>query len=130
MTKESSRPNEILLHKKNRQLELLYTCKESFSLCFEYLRISSPSAEVLGHNLRQEQLQSGKKNVVISKINRVGNYGIQLFFDDDHNSGIYSWEYLRYLSVNKKVLWSKYLRRLSEESLSRDPTEQVLNFKT
>jgi len=130
MTKENSRPNEILLHKKNRQLELLYTCNESLSLCFEYLRISSPSAEVLGHNLRQEQLQSGKKNVVISKINRVGNYGIQLFFDDDHNSGIYSWEYLRYLSVNKKVLWSKYLRRLSEEGLSRDPTEQVLNFKT
>ena len=129
MTEDSVRPSQILIRKKNRQLELLYSNQESFSLSFEYLRINSPSAEVRGHNSKEEKLQHGKKNVGISKINRVGNYAIQHVFDDDHDSGIYSWEYLRYLSINKESLWSKYLKRLSEEGLSRDPNEQVLNFK-
>ncbi len=129
MTEDSFRPNQISIRKKNRQLELLYSNQESFLLSFEYLRINSPSAEVRGHNPKEEKLQYGKKNVGISKINRVGNYAIQIVFDDNHDSGIYSWEYLRYLSINKKVLWSKYLKRLSQEGLSRDPNEQVLNFK-
>ena len=129
MTEDSFRPNQISIRKKNRQLELLYSNEESFLLSFEYLRINSPSAEVRGHNPKEEKLQYGKKNVGISKINRVGNYAIQIVFDDNHDSGIYSWEYLRYLSINKKSLWSKYLKKLSEEGLSRDPNEQVLNFK-
>ena len=129
MTEDSFRPNQISIRKKNRQLELLYSNQESFLLSFEYLRINSPSAEVRGHNPKEEKLQHGKKNVGISKINRVGNYAIQIVFDDNHDSGIYSWEYLRYLSINKESLWSKYLKRLSEEGLSRDPNEQVLNFK-
>ncbi len=129
MTEDSFRPIQISIRKKNRQLELLYSNQESFSLSFEYLRINSPSAEVRGHNPKQEKLQYGKKNVGISKINRVGNYAIQIVFDDDHDSGIYSWEYLRHLSINKESLWSKYLKTLSDEGLSRDPNEQVLNFK-
>ena len=129
MTEDSFRPNQISIRKKNRQLELLYSNEESFLLSFEYLRINSPSAEVRGHNPKEEKLQYGKKSVGISKINRVGNYAIQIVFDDNHDSGIYSWEYLRYLSINKESLWSKYLKRLSEEGLSRDPNEQVLNFK-
>ena len=129
MPEDSFRLNQISIRKKNRQLELLYSNQESFLLSFEYLRINSPSAEVRGHNPKEEKLQYGKKNVGISKINRVGNYAIQIVFDDNHNSGIYSWEYLRYLSINKESIWSKYLKRLSEEGLSRDPNEQVLNFK-
>ena len=129
MTEDSFRPNQISIRKKNRQLELLYSNQESFLLSFEYLRINSPSAEVRGHNPKDEKLQYGKKNVGISKINRVGNYAIQIVFDDNHDTGIYSWEYLRYLSINKESIWSKYLKRLSEEGLSRDPNEQVLNFK-
>ena len=129
MTEDSFRLNQISIRKKNRQLELLYSNQESFLLSFEYLRINSPSAEVRGHNPKEAKLQHGKRNVGISKINRVGNYAIQIVFDDNHDSGIYSWEYLRYLSINKESLWSKYLKRLSEEGLSRDPNEQVLNFK-
>ncbi len=129
MTEDNFRPNRISIRKENRQLELRYSNQDSFLLSFEYLRINSPSAEVRGHNPKEEKLQHGKKNVGISKINRVGNYAIQIVFDDNHDSGIYSWEYLRYLSINKESLWSKYLKRLSEEGLSRDPNEQVLNFK-
>ena len=129
MTEDSFRPHQISIRKKTRQLELRYSNQDSFLLSFEYLRINSPSAEVRGHNPKEEKLQHGKKNVGISKINRVGNYAIQIVFDDNHDSGIYSWEYLRYLSINKESLWSKYLKRLSEKGLSRDPNEQVLNFK-
>ena len=63
MTEDSFRPNQISIRKKNRQLELLYSNQESFLLSFEYLRINSPSAEVRGHNPKEEKLQYGKKNV-------------------------------------------------------------------
>ncbi len=130
MTKESSRPIQILIHKKSRKLELQYEDANSSLLGFEYLRIKSPSAEVRGHNPGEEQFPPGKKNVGITKINRVGNYAIQIIFDDDHDSGIYSWEYLAYLIAQKEILWSEYLNQLSEKGLSREPDEQVLRLET
>ena len=128
MTEDNFRPNQISIRKKNRQLELLYSNQESFLLSFEYLRINSPSAEVRGHNPKEEKLQYGKKNVGITKINRVGNYAIQIVFDDNHDSEFIHGNTLGILVLIKNRR-SKYLKRLSEEGLSRDPNEQVLNFK-
>ena len=119
MTEESFRPHQISIRKKTRQLELLYSNQESFLLSFEYLRINSPSAEVRGHNPKEEKLQYGKKNVGISKINRVGNYAIQIVFDDNHDSGIYSWEYLYELGSEYSEKWNSYLQRLNEAGYER-----------
>jgi len=92
------------------------------------LRVFSPSAEVRGHGRGQEVLQTGKLNVEIRDIIAVGNYAIQLVFDDGHDSGIYSWRYLRELGENHQTLWEGYLAELRAANASRDPDEQVVTL--
>ena len=84
---EQHKPVAIQLHRRSRQLELEYTGGERYSLSCEYLRVHSPSAEVLGHGPGQEVLQTGKLNVAITAIKPVGNYALQLVFDDGHDTG-------------------------------------------
>ena len=91
---EQHKPIGVQLHSRSRQLELEYAGGERYSLSCEFLRVYSPSAEVLGHGSGQEVLQTGKINVAITAIKPVGNYALQLVFDDDHDSGLYSWRYL------------------------------------
>jgi DUF971 family protein len=118
----------ISLHKTSRTLELGFDDGSSYHLPCEYLRVFSPSAEVKGHGHGQEVLQAGKKNVQITEINPVGNYAIQLIFDDAHKTGIYSWKYLHDLCVNKQAYWQDYLDRLQEAGSGRDPDVTVLKF--
>ncbi len=120
-------PSKIHLHKTSRELELGYE-DTSFRLPCEFLRVYSPSAEVRGHGPGQEVLQVGKKNVAITDIKPVGHYALQLIFDDGHDSGIYSWPYLRELAENQQPLWQNYLDRLHAAGAARDPDAQVLHF--
>ncbi|MBV5275003.1 MAG: DUF971 domain-containing protein, partial [Lamprocystis purpurea] len=90
-----------------------------FNLPCEYLRVFSPSAEVQGHGPGQRVLQLGKENVCIDKIEPVGNYAICLHFDDEHNTGIYSWEYLYNLGLNQERLWQEYLDELLKAGQAR-----------
>ena len=83
-------------------------------LTAEYLRCFSPSAEVKGHGPGQEVLQKDKENVGINSIEPVGNYAVKFIFDDGHNTGLYSWEYLHNLTKNYKENWQIYLGRLKE----------------
>jgi len=112
-------PTEIRLHKTSRNLEVQFGPTESYSLTCEFIRVYSPSAEVAGHSPSQAVLQTGKRDVAISAIEPVGNYGIQLTFDDGHDSGIYSWSYLKKLGENKQQLWRDYLERLEHAKKSR-----------
>jgi DUF971 family protein len=125
---EQHKPVAIQLHSRSRQLELKYAGDESYTLSCEYLRVHSPSAEVLGHGPGQEILQTGKMNVSITAINPVGNYALQLVFDDGHDTGLYSWRYLYELCVEQGSRWQKYLDRLAENGASRDPDVQVLHL--
>ncbi|NOX76968.1 MAG: DUF971 domain-containing protein [Gammaproteobacteria bacterium] len=106
------KPTDINLHQKSRVLEIVFDDGSCFELPCEYLRVYSPSAEVQGHGPGQETLQVGKENVNISDIKPVGNYAIQLDFDDGHNTGIYSWDTLYVLGRDRESLWAKYLERL------------------
>ncbi len=112
-------PTEINLHQKSRFLEIAFNDGKRFNLSCEYLRCFSPSAEVRGHGIGQEVLQKGKENVNITQIEPVGNYAICLYFDDGHNTGIYSWETLHDLGVNEDKYWSDYLLRLQEAGYQR-----------
>jgi len=125
---EQERPVGIALHTRSRELELEYAGGERYSLSCEYLRVYSPSAEVGGHGPGQEVLQTGKMNVGISAIKPVGNYALQLVFDDGHDTGLYSWPYLYQLCVEQQVRWQDYLDRLTQAGASRDPDVQVLKF--
>jgi DUF971 family protein len=121
-------PETIELHKASKQLELVYAHNQRFHLDAEYLRVLSPSAEVRGHHSGQATLQVGKKNVGILSITAVGNYALQINFDDQHNSGIYSWEYLRELCDKKAIYWKSYLDQLAASSESRDPDITVIKL--
>lgn len=114
-------PTQVKLHRKSATLELVYSNGASSVLSAEFLRVHSPSAEVRGHGRGQEVLQTGKRNVSIATLEPVGNYALKLSFDDGHDSGIYSWDYLRDLAANQERLWKTYLNRLREARASRDP---------
>ncbi len=121
-------PVDIKLHQQSKTLELVYADGNSFTLPGEYLRVYSPSAEVKGHGPGQAVLQVGKINVGIDKIEVVGNYAIQLFFNDGHDSGIFSWQYLYELGSQQQARWQDYLERLHKAGVSRDPEVQVVKI--
>ncbi|MBD2857511.1 DUF971 domain-containing protein [Spongiibacter sp. KMU-158] len=125
---QQAAPSQIKLHKKSRELELIYSSGEAYRLSCEFLRVHSPSAEVRGHGKGQEVLQTGKINVEITDIIPTGNYALQLVFSDGHNSGIYSWSYLKELGENQERLWQSYLAELDQAGASRDPNESVVKF--
>ena len=114
-------PSKIHYHKKARELELTYPGGESHRLPIEYLRVYSPSAEVRGHTPSQAVLQAGKKDVGLQNIEPVGRYAVKLHFDDGHDSGLYSWDYLHDLIEHREAYWADYLRRLEEAGASREP---------
>jgi DUF971 family protein len=112
MSTTKVRPTEIKLHQKSRILEVTFDDGSAFKLPCEYLRVYSPSAEVRGHGPGQEVLQLGKEKVNITNIEPVGTYAVVLHFDDGHNTGIYSWDYLHDLGVNLDANWKRYVERL------------------
>ena len=121
MRKNAVRPTDIKLHQKSRALEIVFDDGSHFRYPCEYLRVYSPSAEVRGHGPGQEVLQLGKENVNITNIEPVGTYAVCLYFDDGHNTGIYSWDLLHSLGVNQQQLWDQYLERLEKAGHKRNP---------
>ncbi|NNE38523.1 MAG: DUF971 domain-containing protein [Gammaproteobacteria bacterium] len=103
----------IKLKKKSRLLEMTFDDGFAEYLEFEFLRVHSPSAEVRGHGKGQEILQIGKQDVDLLEVVPVGNYAVKLVFDDGHDSGIYTWDYLYQLCTNKEKYWSDYKNKLA-----------------
>ncbi|MFZ3205971.1 MAG: DUF971 domain-containing protein, partial [Pseudomonas sp.] len=118
-------PSVVKLHKASRTLELQYG-SDSYSLTAEFLRVHSPSAEVQGHG--KPILQTGKLHVALSSVEPAGNYALKLCFDDGHDSGLFSWDYLYELATHKDRLWADYLAALAAAGKSRDPDESVVKL--
>jgi DUF971 family protein len=108
----SATPVEIKLRKASRLIAVQFDDGRSFDLPFEYLRVFSPSAEVKGHGPGQEVLQTGKEDVRVTRIEPIGHYAVQLFFDDGHDTGLYTWQYLYELGAQQVENWQAYLDRL------------------
>lgn len=120
-------PTKIQLHKQSQQLELHFGSAQFF-LTAEFLRVHSPSAEVMGHGPDQAVLQFGKKDVAITKIERAGNYAIKLFFNDGHDSGIFTWAYLNELGNTQEKLWQEYLDALIHAGKTREKDTSVIKL--
>lgn len=114
-------PVDIVLHKVSQVLEIAFDNGERFELPAEYLRTHSPSAEVQGHGSGQQVLVYGRKYIKIMAVEPVGNYALQLRFDDGHASGIYSWQLLAELGRNHERNWQAYLGALEQTGRSREP---------
>jgi DUF971 family protein len=117
------KPTNINLHQQSRVLELEFDNGDSFQLPCEYLRVYSPSAEVTGHGPGQEVLQLGKEDVNITGIEPQGNYAIKLIFDDKHDTGIFTWEYLYELGADYEAKWQDYLARLEAAGHERKQSD-------
>ena len=125
---DSDTPKAIRLRDGGRTLTLEYSVRESQDLSAEYLRISSPSAEVQGHFGEGGELPTGKEQVLITKIEKSGNYAIRLYFDDTHDTGIFTWAYLWQLAKEKNQRWQDYLIELRKRGEARNPEVQVVRL--
>ena len=117
-----SAPTEIRLRRVSRVLEVAFPDGQRYALSFEYLRAHSPSAEVQGHGPGQDVLQIAKENVAIVRIDPVGHYAVRLVFDDGHDTGLYTWKYLRELGAGFEERWARYLKRLDGIGYQRKVT--------
>lgn len=102
-------PTEIRLDKAKTTLTVTFDTGTSFAFPAEYLRVESPSAEVQGHSRDQKQIVTGKEHVKIVAIEPVGNYAVRLTFDDGHDTGLYSWDWLHMLGEEMDTKWGEYL---------------------
>ncbi len=113
------KPTDIKLHQASRKLEISFDDGAHFMLPCEFLRVYSPSAEVRGHGPGQEVLQTGKEGVNILAIEPVGHYAIKLIFSDEHDTGLYSWDYLYDLGQRQSELWAEYLTKSLAAGITR-----------
>jgi DUF971 family protein len=110
---------EIRLDRADRVLHVRFEDGSGVALTAEYLRVESPSAEVQGHSPSQKITVDGKKHVAITAIEPVGNYAVRLSFDDLHDTGIYTWDYLYELGADQSRRWPAYLAALAAKGLAR-----------
>ncbi|MBA1295111.1 DUF971 domain-containing protein [Pseudomonas lurida] len=119
-------PTAVNLHKTSNTLGLTYGPDEVYQLPAEFLRVHSPSAEVQGHG--KPILQFGKLNVRLIKVEPAGQYALKLTFDDGHDSGLFTWDYLYQLAARQETLWADYLAELKAAGKTRDPSESVVRL--
>lgn len=113
-------PTELKVSKDRRQLSVSFADGVTAALPAEMLRVLSPSAEVQGHGPGQKVTVPGKRDVAIKAVVPTGNYAVRIAFDDGHDSGIFTWSYLRELGESGDAKFAEYERELAEKGLSRD----------
>ncbi len=118
------RPVEIRYKKEEKKIEVDWDDGKTMAYPAEFLRVVSPSAEVQGHGPGQKQLVPGRRHVGIMGIEPVGNYAVRIKFDDLHDTGIYSWAYLREIGEGYAAIWADYVAALESKGLSRDPPKR------
>src|SRR5947207_10397891 len=113
-------PTELRVDRARSTLSIRFDDGDTFALSAEYLRVESPSAEVQGHSPAQRQTVAGKRQVKIVSIEPIGNYAARIMFDDGHDTGLYSWDYLRELGREQNAKWSAYLAALKRTGGRRE----------
>ncbi len=114
-------PTELRYLSAEKLLRVEFDDSRVFDLPAEYLRVESPSAEVQGHGPGQKQTVAGRRHVGIMAIEPVGSYAVRLKFDDLHDTGLYSWDYLYKLGEDQETIWGEYLASLEAKGLKREP---------
>ncbi|MHC1548652.1 gamma-butyrobetaine hydroxylase family protein [Phyllobacterium sp. K27] len=117
-------PKELRVSKDRKSLSITFDNGERYDLSAELLRVASPSAEVQGHSPEQRVTVPGKINVEIAKMEPIGNYAVRITFDDMHDTGLFSWDYLIDLGRNRDMRWQAYLDELTQKGLAREPVSR------
>lgn len=113
-------PRDIRYTRAEKTLTIVFDDGSTCKLPAEYLRVESPSAEVQGHGAATKVTVAGKKNVGIERIEPIGRYAVRLVFDDGHDTGLFSWDYLAQLGREHAKRWFEYEARLKSARLSRE----------
>jgi DUF971 family protein len=121
MSEKGPWPVELRLKRAEKRLDIEFDNGNRFSLAAEYLRVESPSAEVQGHGAGEKRIVAERAHVGIIDLEPVGNYAVRIKFDDLHDTGIYSWDYLYRLGVEHDRRWRDYLAALKKQGFSREP---------
>jgi DUF971 family protein len=115
-------PTEVRLNPAKDVLTVAFDDGATFHLRAEYLRVESPSAEVKGHGGGPKPLPvTGKQDVKIDGLEPVGNYALRIGFDDGHDSGLFSWDYLHRLGAEEPVLWAAYQQAAARTAPAAKP---------
>jgi DUF971 family protein len=117
----SPRPTEIRYRREDRVLAVAFDDGVTFDLPAELLRVESPSAEIQGHGPGQKTTIGGKRSVGIARIEPVGHYAVRIAFDDGHDSGLFTWDWLHGLGARQAEIWAAYEAALAAKGLTRDP---------
>jgi DUF971 family protein len=113
-------PTELRLNSDKDLLTIRFEDGEHYELAAEYLRVESPSAEVQGHGPIERIFVPGKRHVRITALEPVGHYAVRIIFDDGHDSGLFTWSYLRELGQTHDEKWPAYLEGLASTGLKRE----------
>ena len=103
-------PSELRLNAARDVLTVAFDDGAQYALAAEYLRVESPSAEVRGHGPGQKIIVTGAQDVRIDRLEPIGNYAVRIIFDDGHDTGLYSWDYLHKLGREHDRIWGDYLK--------------------
>ena len=119
MTPSRPWPTSLTFHREERQLHVAFDTGETFDIPFELLRVLSPSAEVRGHRAGDEKLIAGKSGIGVRKAEPVGRYAVRIVFDDGHDSGLFTWDYLHELGRERDQKTAAYVAAIARAGLTR-----------
>ena len=104
-------PLSIKKIEDGKKLLILFDDNCEFSISAEILRVEAPSADIQGHG-GPKIIVKNKSNILINKIEEVGNYAIRIIFSDDHSSGIFTWDLLYDFGKNQELYLNSYYKSL------------------
>lgn len=113
-------PVELRFSTRNAELSIEFDDGYLGVVPYELLRVESPSAETRGHGGRKPPPPAGKRAVSVAGADLVGRYAVRIRFSDGHDSGLYTWPWLRELAEQKDARMADYLRRLADAGSSRE----------
>jgi DUF971 family protein len=99
-------PKKIKIADK-KSLEITWKDDSTGSIDLKYLRDQCPCASCKGETILLRTYRPPKPQMAIpgmynvKAIDQVGGYAIQITWKDGHNTGIYTWEYLKQLTEDQ-----------------------------
>ncbi len=113
-------PVDLRFSKARAELHLSFDDGAEFTLPYELLRVESPSAATKGHGGEDPPPPAKKRHVGVVGAEPVGRYALRIRFTDGHDTGLYTWAYLRELGEQKDQRMTAYVTRMRELGLARE----------
>ena len=114
-------PVELRLKRAEKRLDIEFDDGSTVQPAGRVSAGRKPVGRGAGARPRREAVVAERAHVGIIGLEPVGNYAVRINFDDLHDTGIFSWDYLYRLGVEHDRRWRDYLEALAANGLSREP---------